>query len=115
MNEESINRAVAQDKENCWHPFTRQSEWCAEEHQPVMIESAEGVWLKDMEGKRYIDGNASIWTNIHGHNHPKMNAALGEQLGRVAHSSYLGYGHPLASELAARLCGFFPDLSLIHI
>ena len=110
-----MNRAVAQDKENCWHPFTQQSEWCAEGHQPVMIESAEGVWLKDMEGKRYIDGNASIWTNIHGHNHPKMNAALIEQLGKVAHSSYLGYGHPLASELAERLCGYFPDSSLKRV
>lgn len=115
MNEEMINRAVNQDKEFCWHPFTRQTEWCVKEHRPVMIESGDGVWLEDMEGNRYIDGNASIWTNIHGHNHTKINAAINHQLGKVAHSSFLGYGHALASELAERLCSFFSNTSLKRV
>lgn len=100
------------DKAHCWHPFTRQGEWTAADHQPLMLVSGEGAWLCDDAGNRYIDGNASIWTNIHGHAHPVINAAIREQLGKVAHTSYLGYAHPLASQLAAKLTGFFPESTL---
>lgn len=100
------------DKKHCWHPFTAQEEWTAETHQPLLLQSGTGVWLRDTEGNEYIDGNASIWTNIHGHNHPVLNQALTNQLEKVAHTSFLGFGHPLASELAQRLCGFFPENSL---
>lgn len=77
-----------------------------------MLVKGEGVWLWDDAGNRYIDGNASIWTNVHGHAHPSINAAIAHQLTQVAHTSYLGYAHPLAAELAARLTGFFPESSL---
>ena len=80
-----------------------------------MLVSGDGVWLTDSEGRKYIDGNASIWTNIHGHNHPHIDAAVTNQLGRVAHTSYLGFANPRASELAERLCGFFPENSLSRV
>ncbi|MGJ8673549.1 adenosylmethionine--8-amino-7-oxononanoate transaminase [Rubritalea sp.] len=104
--------SVAMDKQYCWHPFTRQGEWTAEGHDPLMLVKGEGVWLEDAEGNRYIDGNASIWTNIHGHAHPRLNEAIKEQLDKVAHTSFLGYSHPLAAELAKKLAGFFPYTSL---
>jgi len=75
----------------------------------------EGVWLTDSEGRRYIDGNASIWTNVHGHKHPVINAAIIEQLGKVAHTSFLGFANPRASELALRLCAFFPPQTLERV
>ena len=103
------------DKKHCWHPFTRQDEWTAEGHDPLMIESGEGVWLKDNEGNRYIDGNASIWTNIHGHQHPTITNAIKAQLDKIAHSSYLGFGHSLASELAEKLVSFFPETDLQRV
>lgn len=103
------------DKTHCWHPFTRQAEWCAPEHEPIVITHAEGVWLHDSEGRRYIDGNSSIWTNIHGHNHPALNEAISAQLGRISHSSFLGFTHPLAGELAEKLVGFFPPHSLERV
>jgi len=111
MNEQLADW-IAKDKAHCWHPFTAQDIWTDPEHEPMMLASGDGVWLEDAHGKRYIDGNSSIWTNIHGHAHPKLNAAITEQLGKVAHSSFLGYSHPLAAELAARLAEFFPDSSL---
>ena len=77
-----------------------------------MLESGQGVWLTDTDGVSYIDGNSSIWTNIHGHNHPVLNQALTDQLAKVAHTSYLGFGHPLASALAERLCRLFPEETL---
>lgn len=100
------------DRQHCWHPFTPQEEWTSPERPPLMIASGEGVWLTDTDGKRYLDGNASIWTNIHGHNHPRLNAAIQAQLEKVAHTSYLGFGHPLASELSRRLCSYFPPQTL---
>jgi adenosylmethionine-8-amino-7-oxononanoate aminotransferase len=109
---DTTRRWLQADRDHCWHPFTRQSEWCAPDHEPPMIVRGEGVWLWDSEGKRYFDGNSSIWTNIHGHRHPQIVAAVCEQLERVAHVSFLGLSHPGAAELAEKLCGFFPDGTL---
>ena len=104
---------IAADKAHCWHPFTRQAEW--EEEDPLVLVSGEGVWLTDSEGRRYIDGNASIWTNVHGHGHPLIDAAVRAQLDQVAHTSYLGFANPRASELAERLVGFFHGTDLQRV
>jgi adenosylmethionine-8-amino-7-oxononanoate aminotransferase len=108
-------RSIEADQAHCWHPFTRQAEWCARGHEPLVLVRGEGSWLWDSEGRRYLDGNSSIWTNIHGHAHPAINAAIQDQLGKVAHTSFLGFTHPLAAELARRLCGFFPEKSLERV
>ncbi|MGA8476546.1 MAG: aminotransferase class III-fold pyridoxal phosphate-dependent enzyme, partial [Chthoniobacterales bacterium] len=63
------------DKLYLWHPFTPMQEWIAEEHHPLMLVAGDGVWLSDAQGNKYLDGNSSIWTNIHGHNHPAINLA----------------------------------------
>ncbi len=106
---------LAWDRRHCWHPFTDQRDWCDADFEPLMLVRGEGVWLWDSEGRRYFDGNSSIWTNIHGHSHPVLNAAAQEQLAQVAHTSYLGFANPRASELAARLCGFFPSDTLTRV
>lgn len=103
------------DKKHCWHPFTQQKTWTSSDHQLLMIDSGKGVWLFDTQGNKYIDGNSSIWTNIHGHNHPLINQAMKDQLDKISHSSYLGFGHPLASELALKLVSFFPDSDLQRV
>jgi adenosylmethionine-8-amino-7-oxononanoate aminotransferase len=106
---------IESDFRHCWHPFTRQAEWCAPGHEPVVITEGRGVWLIDSEGRKYIDGNSSIWTNIHGHSHPKLVEAVRDQVARLAHSSFLGFTHPLAVELAEALCGFFPPDTLERV
>jgi len=73
-----------------------------------VIERAEGTDLFDDAGRRYIDGVSSLWCNVHGHRHPLIDAALREQLDRVAHSTMLGLTHPGAAELAARLTAIAP-------
>ena len=73
-----------------------------------MIERGEGSYLFDIEGRRYLDGTASLWCNVHGHRHPVIDAAVREQLDRVAHSTMLGLSHPGATELAARLVEIAP-------
>ncbi len=112
---EDTRRWIEADQAHCWHPFTRQAEWCGRGHEPLVISKGEGAWLWDSEGRRYLDGNSSIWTNIHGHAHPVINAAIREQLEKVAHSSFLGFTHPLAGELADRLCAFFPTGTLERV
>lgn len=112
---EDTRRWIEADKRHAWHPFTPQGPWTDPEHEPLVIVRGEGPWLWDSEGRRYLDGNSSIWTNLHGHAHPAINAAITAQLGQIAHSSYLGFANPRASELASRLCGFFPAGTLERV
>jgi adenosylmethionine-8-amino-7-oxononanoate aminotransferase len=97
---------AADDHRYIWHPFTQQQDWVDEE--PVIIESAEGTTLTDTQGRRYIDGVSSLWCNVHGHRHPKIDAAVQDQLGRVSHSTMLGLSHRPAIELAKRLVEIAP-------
>ena len=101
-----VDEVAELDHRFLWHPFTQQREWCSE--VPLVIERADGTDLIDVDGRRYIDGVASLWCNVHGHRHPLIDAAIGEQLGRVAHSTMLGLTHPPAAELAARLVEIAP-------
>jgi adenosylmethionine-8-amino-7-oxononanoate aminotransferase len=96
------------DKRHLWHPFTPMRPWCAAEHEPLLLVSGHGCILKDQHGHEYLDGNASIWTNVHGHNHPVINAAITEQLGKVAHTSFLGFTHEPAIRLAKELVDLVP-------
>jgi len=106
---------LAADRRHAWHPFTPQDEWCDPEQPALVLTDGDGCWLLDSEGRRYFDGNSSIWTNLHGHRQPRIDAALRAQLERVAHTSYLGFANPRASELAERLCAFFPPRSLERV
>ena len=100
---------IESDKSCAWHPFTPQDAWTDPSHEPLVLVKGEGVWLWDSEGRKYLDGNASIWTNVHGHGHPHVTGAIKAQLDEVAHTSYLGFANPRASELAERLVGLSPD------
>jgi adenosylmethionine-8-amino-7-oxononanoate aminotransferase len=112
MTEWNTEELVEADKRFVWHPFTDMREWCAPEHEPLVLVKGHGAVLRDSTGREYIDGNSSIWTNIHGHNHPHINAAIRRQLDRVAHTSFLGFTNPAAIELAQAIVRLFPDNSL---
>ena len=93
----------AADRRFGWHPFTQMREYL--DNPRLHLVRGEGSWLIDGEGKRYLDGNASVWTNVHGHNDLDLNRALREQLEQVAHVTLLGLNHPVATELAEDLAG----------
>lgn len=97
---------IAADKAHVWHPFTQMKAWC--EGEPLVLVDGEGAVLRDSVGREYIDGNSSIWTNIHGHKNPKIDAAIRAQLDRVAHVSFLGTTNEPAIRLAEKLVGLFP-------
>ncbi|MDD5434801.1 MAG: aminotransferase class III-fold pyridoxal phosphate-dependent enzyme, partial [Nitrospira sp.] len=63
-------------------------DWVSE--SPVIIESGKGIYLKDTEKIRYIDGTSSIWLNIHGHRNYEIDSAIIRQLNKIAHSTLLG-------------------------
>jgi adenosylmethionine---8-amino-7-oxononanoate aminotransferase len=97
---------AAADRAYLWHPFTQQRGW-VEEH-PIVVERGEGTDLIDVDGNRYIDGVSSLWCNVHGHAHPRIDAAVRDQLSRVAHTTMLGLSHRPAIELAQRLVELSP-------
>src|ERR1051326_5749517 len=89
------------DHRYLWHPFTQMRDWLKRE--PIIIAEGQGAVLRDVKGREYLDANSSIWTNLHGHNHPKLNAAITRQLKKIAHSSALGLANEPAGGLAAEL------------
>lgn len=90
-------------------------DWCAPDHEPLIIVSGSGSLLRDQHGREYIDGNSTIWTNIHGHGHPRLTAAITEQLGRIAHVSALGFTNEPAILLAAALVALWPGGILTRV
>src|SRR5437660_4704472 len=115
MSEWNTDRLIAADKKVVWHPFTNMRDWGAADHEPLVLVEGHGAILRDSRGREYIDGNSSIWTNIHGHNHPHINAAIRSQLDRVAHTSFLGFTNPAAIELAEAMVDLFPPNSLTRV
>jgi adenosylmethionine---8-amino-7-oxononanoate aminotransferase len=112
MTEWNTDHLIAWDKQFVWHPFTDMREWCAAEHEPLFLVEGRGALLRDSRGREYIDGNSSIWTNIHGHNHPHINAVIRRQLSRVAHTSFLRFTNAAAIELAKAIVTLLPDTPL---
>ncbi len=106
MREPSRSEIVALDHAHLWHPFTQMQEWIAAD--PLVIEAAEGNYLIDTDGRRYLDGVSSLWCNVHGHRHPAIDAAVRAQLDRVAHTTLLGLASPPAALVAARPAAIAP-------
>jgi adenosylmethionine-8-amino-7-oxononanoate aminotransferase len=80
----------------------------------LVVVSAEGNHLIDDHGRRLFDATSALWCNLLGHRVPEVDAALLEQLGRIAHSTLLGATHPPAAELARRLVEIAPE-GLNHV
>ena len=115
MTEWNTQQLIDADKKFVWHPFTNMRDWCAPDHEPLLLAEGHGAILRDSRGREYIDGNSSIWTKIHGHNHSHINAAIRSQLDRVAHTSFLGFTNPAATELAEAMVDLFPPNSLTRV
>jgi adenosylmethionine-8-amino-7-oxononanoate aminotransferase len=92
---------VKLDRRYVWHPFTQMRDWTRQ--TPIVLSSGDGAVLRDINGREYLDANSSIWTNLHGHNHPEINLAIETQLRKVSHTSALGFASEPASLLAEKL------------
>ena len=99
----------AWDQAHYWHSFTQMADY-----EPLVIERAEGCHLIDVRGRRFIDGVSSMWCNVHGHRHPRIDQAIREQLDKIAHCTSLGMGNSTAVELARKLVEIAPP-GLHHV
>ena len=91
------------DRAHVWHPFTQMLDWNDPAHAPIVIVEGHGAVLKAEDGREYLDGNSSIWTNLHGHRRAEIDQAIRDQLDRIAHSSFLGLTNDVAARLAQEL------------
>ncbi|MGH9164673.1 MAG: adenosylmethionine--8-amino-7-oxononanoate transaminase [Acidimicrobiales bacterium] len=89
-----------------WHGFTQMAGFLDE--APIIVERAEGHELIDVDGRRYLDAISSLWVTTMGHRVPELDAALRDQLDRVAHSTQLGHGNAVVVELAEALAEVVP-------
>ncbi|HLE80405.1 MAG TPA: aminotransferase class III-fold pyridoxal phosphate-dependent enzyme, partial [Dehalococcoidia bacterium] len=105
-NDLSPEDLVRLDKQFIWHPFTQMADWLSEE--PIIIAEGDGRYLVDVQGRRYLDGVSSLWVTVHGHRQPDISWAITEQLGRIAHSTFLGLSNVPAVKLARELIGVCP-------
>ena len=97
---------VERDAALVWHGFTQMSSFS--DNAPIMVERAEGRYLIDVDGNRYLDAISSLWVNTLGHRVPELDAALRDQLDKVAHSTMLGNGNRIVVELAEALADVVP-------
>ncbi len=97
------------DRQHVWHAFTQMAQY-----EPLVISRAHGCWLVDIDGREYLDGVSSLWCNVHGHAHPRLNQAIADQMERVSHVTSLGMGNVPATELALRLTELAPP-GLNHV
>jgi len=97
---------VARDLASVWHPFTQHSRWA--DDRPLVIDRAEGMYLIDTDGNRYLDAIASLWVNVHGHAVPEIDDAIRRQLGRLDHTTFLGLTHEPGIVLAEKLLATAP-------
>lgn len=89
------------DKNYIWHPFTQMKYWLQEE--PTIIVEGKDCFIKDIDGKWYLDGVSSLWVNIHGHRRAEIDEAVKAQLNKIAHSTLLGLSNEPSIVLAKKL------------
>jgi adenosylmethionine-8-amino-7-oxononanoate aminotransferase len=109
QNQSTRDELLAWDRRHYWHAFTQMAEY-----EPLIIERAEGCRLIDVDGREYLDAASSMWCNVHGHAHPRIDAAVRQQLERVAHCTSLGMGCDTTVRLAKRLAELAPG-NLEHV
>lgn len=104
MKDLSPSQIAAIDQQHIWHPYSS----LTNPLPTYQVESASGVRLQLADGRELIDGMASWWCVIHGYNHPALNIALNEQIGRMAHVMFGGITHEPAARLAQTLVELTP-------
>ena len=98
---------LIRDFDNVGHPCTQHKDY--ETTKPLLVERAEGIYLFDRQGNRYMDAISSWWVNLMGHNHPRLNASLKNQLEKMAHVMFAGITHQPAIDLASSLVNLSPE------
>lgn len=98
------------DQQHLWHPYAS----LPPTYSNIVIDRAEGIYIITEDGRRLIDGMSSWWASVHGYNHPKLNEALTQQLGKMAHVMFGGLTHQPAIDLGKKNCSTLYLLDLMQ-
>mgnify|MGYP001573229247 CR=1 FL=1 len=101
-----MDKWIKKDLDFIWHPYTQMKD--CQKLPPILIEKAKGVKLFDSKGNFYYDTISSWWCNVHGHNHPRIKAAIKKQLNSLEHVLFAGFTHKPAILLAEKLISLAP-------
>jgi len=104
--EEKKRQLIDDGLRSIWFPFTQMREFSPED--VLVIAEGKGTLLRDVDGRDYIDGVSSLWTNVHGHRKEQIDRAVKEQVDRLSHSTLLGLVHEPAIECAKKLLEVVP-------
>lgn len=102
----SRDRLIALERAHVWPPYTPSLRHEGED--PLVVASAEGPYLFDVDGRRYVDASSSWWSQTLGHRHPRLVRALVDQASRLTHVAAGGATHAPVAELAAELAAIAP-------
>ncbi len=94
---------LARSRAAVWHPCTQMKFHETGALPLIPVARGQGAWLYDFEGRRYLDAISSWWVNLFGHAHPRINAAIKDQLDRLEHVILAGFTHAPVVELSERL------------
>jgi adenosylmethionine-8-amino-7-oxononanoate aminotransferase len=89
------------DKELVWHPYTQMRDWARWNNRVIV--KGDGFYLVDSQGRKYLDGSASMWCNVWGHTENKVVQAMTDQLKKVPHATLFGFANAPSIKLAERL------------
>ena len=106
MSTVTNSNLAIRDLQHVWHPCTQMKDH--EQLPPIPIRRAQGVWLEDFDGRRYLDAISSWWVNLFGHAHPRINSAITAQLPQFEHVMLAGFTHEPAIALAEELVRITP-------
>ncbi len=109
----NTRKLIQKDRKYIWHPFTQMRDW--QKDEALVIEKGEGRYLIDAQGRKYLDGVSSLWCNVHGHRVKELDRAIRKQLGKIAHTTFLGLTHPTAIELAEKLISIAPKSKMVTV
>ena len=104
MTTKSMQVASEFDQQHLWHPYAS----LPPTYSNIVIDRAEGIYIITEDGTRLIDGMSSWWASVYGYNHPKLNDALTQQLGKMAHVMFGGLTHQPAIDLGKKLLDIVP-------
>lgn len=101
-----MNELQKRDLAHIWHPASQMKDY--ETLPPIVVDHAQGPWLYDTEGKKYLDIVSSWWANLLGHCNSRINQAIKDQLDKLEHVIFAGFSHETAIKLTEELLKVLP-------